>query len=67
MSVFIGNTGKSDKLTKAEKYSLFYDILYYKTSLAENIDVFLFKPMSYYDWDAIIEYHNDVKKRYEKL
>ena len=66
MSIFLGAT-KSDKLTKADKYALFYDILYYKTSLAENIDAFLFKPMSYYDWDAIKEYHDEVKERYEKL
>jgi len=60
MSVFIGNTSKSDKLTPRQKRRLLADIVYF--SAGYDVDEFFGRPLSYYNWTNVIKMRDRLEK-----
>jgi len=65
MAVLIGNVKtEGDKLTPKQKRRLLADII--QGSLGYDVDIFVGRPLSYYNWDAVIKFKEEVDRRNEK-
>ena len=65
MSIFLGATGKSDKLTPRQKRRLLADIVYYQAGY--DVDEFFGRPLSYYNWANVIKMRDRLEKESQEL
>lgn len=63
MSIFLGSTD-SNKLTPKQKRRLLSDIV--QLSIGYDVDQFVGRPLSYYNWDGVVKIKERLQKESEQ-